>query len=128
MSLRSETVRAIFADWNSGSRAVPAATHPNAELHSALTGATYTGHEGIRRWMSEIDDQFDLWELHGDEYREVGDEGLLVLGEVRMRGRASGLRLEQPLAWLFRFRDGMVVELWFYPDQDDGIAAAEKIG
>jgi ketosteroid isomerase-like protein len=128
VGLRSETVRAIFADWNSGSREIPTATHPDAVLHSALTGGDYDGHDGIRRWMAEIDEQFDFWELVADEYREVGDEGLLVLGAVRMRGRASGLRLEQPLAWVFRFSGGMIVESWFYPDQAEGIAAAEKVG
>lgn len=128
MSSHTEILRSIFADWNAGSRAVPAATHPDAVLHSTLTGADYTGHDGIRRWMAEVDEQFDFWELDADEYRDVGDHGVLVLGKVRLRGRSSGVELEQPLAWVFRFEDGMIVESWFYPDHADGIATAEELG
>jgi ketosteroid isomerase-like protein len=123
-----EILKSVFADWNSGSRAVPASTHPDAVLHSTLTGADYTGHDGIRRWMAEIDEQFDFWELIPDEYRETSEDVVLVLGAVRMRGRASGVELEQPLAWVFRFEDELVVETWFFPDHDDGIAAAAGIG
>jgi ketosteroid isomerase-like protein len=124
---RREFLQSVFDQWNAGSREIPEGTHPDFVLHSALTGLTYEGHEGVRRWMAEIDDQFDSWQLRIDEFRDVGEDWLMGLGGVSLRGRASGIELDQATGWLVRFADGESVEMRLYSDHQQAIDAAGAI-
>jgi ketosteroid isomerase-like protein len=125
---REELVRAAFETWNSGAMDVDRFAHPEGVVHSAVTNETYEGYEGIERWRSEIDEQFSRWELRVDEFRDLAPDGLVAIGSISMRGRASGVELEQPIVWLFRFRDELVFEMTVYADVEQGLAAAERAG
>jgi ketosteroid isomerase-like protein len=122
---REAFVREAIAHWNLAPQEVTRYSHPESTVHSALTGETYQGHAGLERWMTEIRDQFDRWELRADEFRDLEPDGLVVLGSISMRGRASGVELEQPVVWLFRFRDELISEMTVYSDVDEGLAAAQ---
>ena len=121
---REQLVRDTFASWNGGSLDVTRFTHPEGRVQSGLTNETYEGHAGLERWMAEIYDQFDRWELRVEEFHDLAPDGLVAIGSISMRGRASGVELEQPLVWLFRFRDDVIFEMTAYPDRDEGLAAA----
>ena len=125
---REELVRAAFAHWNASPDEVTQFSHPEGVVHSAVTGETYEGHEGLRRWMTEIDEQFDRWELRADEFRDLPPEGLLVIGAISMRGRSSGIELEQPVVWHFRFREDLILEMTVFADVAEGLAAARAAG
>ena len=125
---REQIVRDAFASWNSGSLDVTRFTHPEGKVHSGLTNETYEGRPGLERWMREIDDQFDRWELRVEEFHDLAPDGLVAIGSISMRGRASGVELEQPLVWLFRFRDDVIFEMTAYPDRAQGLAAAGLTG
>ena len=90
-----------------------------------MTGNTYHGHEALRGWMAEIDDQFDSWEVSTEKVRSVDPELLIVLGQVHFRGRASGVEFDQPVGWLIRFDGGRIAELRTYSSHDAAIDAAE---
>ncbi len=68
---REEVVRREFDRWNAGERREidPQVLHHDVVVHSQMTNATYHGHDGVRRWMAEIDDQFDGWHSTIDEFR-----------------------------------------------------------
>jgi hypothetical protein len=102
--------------------------HPEGVVHSAVTNETYEGYEGMERWRSEIDEQFSRWELRIDELRDLGPDGLVAIGAISMRGRASGVELEQPILWIFRFRDELISEMTVYADVEEGLAAARAAG
>jgi hypothetical protein len=52
---REELIRDIFERWNAGEREIDtAAVDPDAVVHSAMTNTSYTGYEGIRRWIAEM--------------------------------------------------------------------------
>lgn len=125
---REELVRGAFETWNSGEMDVGRFAHPEGVVHSAVTSETYEGYEGIERWWSEINDQFSRWELHLDEFRDLEPGGLMAIGSISMRGRASGVELEQPVVWLFRFRDELILEMTVYADVEQGLAAAQRAG
>ena len=125
---REAIVRDAIALWNSEPAEATRYSHPEGVVRSALTGETYEGHAGLERWMTEIDEQFDRWELRADEFRDLEPDGLVVIGAISMRGRASGVELEQPVVWLFRFRDGLILEMSVYADVDEGLAAAREAG
>jgi ketosteroid isomerase-like protein len=121
-------IQEAFERWNSGDRKVDLGTiDPEVELHTPLgstRGAPYRGHEGFAQWIADIDDQFEDWEVKVREWRHLDDGRLLGLGEIHARGRGSGLELNQPLAWLFAFRDGKVVRYDAFYDEAEGLRVA----
>jgi ketosteroid isomerase-like protein len=86
--------------------------HPDVEL-KPLTGTRvetggYRGHEGVRAYMSEARDLWDVLEPVGQAFTEVGDH-VLVAGRCRVRGRASGAESNPVCAWVVGVRDGLIV-------------------
>jgi ketosteroid isomerase-like protein len=85
---------------------------PEIELHSAVTGpgpAVYHGHDGVRRWHTEIADAF------GGEIR-VEPEAFFDVGEhtisfhvLHGRGQQSGADVATQAAHLCRWRRGRIV-------------------
>ena len=107
-----EVVRKLWERWDAGDREIDMeVTHPDLVVYSAMTNAVYRGHEGLRRWQAEIDDQFEDWRLSIDQFREASDGRLLVLGAVHFQGRTSGVEFDQPVGWLLTFAGGQVIEL-----------------
>jgi ketosteroid isomerase-like protein len=120
-----ELIRREWERWNAGEREIDAeAVHPDLVVYSAMTNSTYQGHEGLRRWMAEIDDQFEDWRLLIDQFRDAPDGRLLALGSVHFRGRTSGVEFNQPMAWLLAFAGGQLIELRNIPDHAQALEAA----
>jgi ketosteroid isomerase-like protein len=126
---RVELVRRLWDEWNRGDRESgldPEITHPDIELHtrfSSLQGEPYRGYEGLRQWMHDIDEQFDEWQVVAGEIREHGNR-VLVLGQIHLRGRESGVELDQPFGWIVDFRDDRFVRLETHLTHEEAIAAA----
>jgi ketosteroid isomerase-like protein len=76
----------------------------------------------------EMRDEFlNAWEWYSvkaDEYRELDDERVLVLGIARGRGRASGLELRGSgrSAVVFHVRDGKVTRQVNYAEDKRALA------
>ena len=120
-----ELMRRTFERWNAGEREVdPEILDPEVVVHSAMTHATYHGYEGMRRWMTEIDHQFGDWTVSMNEFREASEGRLLALGEVRVRGRTSGVAFDQPMALLLAFAEGRLIDLRTIPDHAQALEAA----
>ena len=101
--------------------------HPDIEL-LPLSGKlvdrrSYHGHEGVREWDRARADTWDL-EFIPAEYEDLGDR-VLVHGEVRTRGKGSGLELDTTVSWLFEFREGKIARLEAFLDREEARAAAE---
>jgi ketosteroid isomerase-like protein len=120
-----ELVRREWERWNAGEREIDTEViHPDLVVHSVMTNSTYHGHNGLRRWMAEIDDQFKDWRLLIDQFRDASDGRLLVLGAVHFRGRTSGVEFDQPMGWLLTFAGGQLIELRNIPDHAEALKAA----
>jgi ketosteroid isomerase-like protein len=123
---RQELIRELFDRWNRGIRELRLSEiSPDAIVKSTLTGATYKGHDGIREWMAEIDDQFDDWNVTIEEMQDVPPDRVLAIGNVHFRGRGSGVEFDQPIAWICRFSDDRVTEMHNYSDQSAARDAAK---
>jgi ketosteroid isomerase-like protein len=122
---REQLVREMLRRWNVGERAVdPASATPDVVLHSAMTNTEYRGETEILRWMAEIDEQFDDWNLTLDDLRSVGAARLVGLGQVHFRGRASAVEFDQPIGWMFRFEEARLCELWTFSSHQAALEAA----
>jgi ketosteroid isomerase-like protein len=67
--------------------------------------SSYRGHEGLRQYLRDLDEAWDWFHVDFDELRDLGDH-ILMLGRLRARGKASGLEVEEQMAWIHTFREG----------------------
>ena len=100
---------------------------PDGELQSAIIGGaeanTYRGHEGFREWMDESDATFEELRVEPEEFRDLGDEVLLI-GRLYARGRESGVEIDSATAWLLTLRGGRIVRGRGYLDPQEALEAA----
>lgn len=101
------------------------------EWHPFLTaevqgGAGYRGHEGIRQWFLDIDEMFSEISWQVESVRDLGGDRFLVLGEIRGRGRSSGVEVESPIGQILDLRDGKIVRGWAYPSHEQAKQAASR--
>jgi hypothetical protein len=95
---------------------------------AAVEGESFKGIDGMRRFFDEWDKTWAKWEVEPSDIRELGDL-VLILGHVSGEGRGSGLQLDQPVAYLFQFRDGLLAYgATFFNHDDAECAARERAG
>jgi ketosteroid isomerase-like protein len=105
---------------------VLATLDPDVELiplRAVLEGRRYSGHEGFRTYLADVDEDWDEFTVEPDEFRELDGERVLTLGRIHARGRGSGVEVDYPAAWISEIRAGKVVRLQFYSDEAHALAA-----
>lgn len=83
----------------------------------------YHGHDGLRRFRAEALETFARMRVEPSDIRDA-DGLVVVLGEFRATGAASGAPFAASMAWVFDLRDGRVVRGRDYLDQQDALKAA----
>lgn len=129
MSANIEATQNLFRIWNTREfeALIPYVTEDVVWMPAtmnAVEGGSFEGRDELRGFFDEWDKTWRVWEVEPGEIREVGPR-VLVLGHVHAEGRKSGLALDQPVAYLFEFRDGLLSRGATYFDHDEAIAAAE---
>ena len=90
---------------------------------SGNLAAPYLGHDGVRAYLKQLQDAFDRLRLEINEVVEAGNS-VVALGRMRVRGKRSGITVEQPMALLCRVRDGRIVVLRTYIRPAEALEAA----
>jgi ketosteroid isomerase-like protein len=88
-------------------------------MRSLLEGGEYVGHEGVRQFMADTEEDWEDRRIDIDEIRDLPD-GVLVLGEYIATGR-SGTEVRIPVAWHARFRDGLLIGLKAFSDRETAL-------
>jgi ketosteroid isomerase-like protein len=101
--------------------------HPAIEF-LPLTGTKvesggYHGHAGVRDYFAEADEVWEEMQPHADDVRTVGDQ-VVILGGCAVRGRGSGARSDNPMAWVLRLRDGKVIRHRGFGTRQEALDAA----
>src|SRR5206468_8556943 len=105
-------MRSAFAALNRGDRETAIGLlHPEVVIdatRSVFNPTSYVGMQGIRQWMADTD---EVWQHFGLEVSELIDAGdkVVVIGRLVGRGRASGVKVEQPIAGIWTLQDGRIV-------------------
>jgi len=122
-----EIALAVVDAWNRGDReAFLALWDEEGEFHplrAQLEGESYSGHEGLRRFLDEMTQDFEEVRLEIEETRDAGEQ-VVGVGRFRARGRASGVDLDVPLGILTRIRRGKMVYTRFFSEPADALEAA----
>jgi ketosteroid isomerase-like protein len=101
-------------------------THPAIEytaLRSAFEG-TYGGHDGIRRWLTELLELAPDYWITIEELRPVGEDGYVMLGRQGGTVGEQKLPVDAPMALVGSLRDGLIVRVRAYEDAQAALAAA----
>lgn len=105
---------------------IPQLVHPDAvfePLRSATEGP-YVGHEGMRRFIADTEEMFELFRISYTDIRDLGDR-LVAIGSIRMRARESGVETDVPSAAIVEYVDGL---LFRYKDYGQARLALEAAG
>jgi uncharacterized protein len=125
MSIEADIVMRGIDAYNAGDvETMLELTDPEVTMvpvRSLLEGGEYRGHEGIRRFMTDMDED---WESRRVEVEEIldTDDGVLVLGTFAATGR-SGTEVSYPVAWHSRYRDGKLWRMQAYSDREAALRA-----
>jgi ketosteroid isomerase-like protein len=87
----------------------------------------YIGHEGVRDYFNEAAEIWELMQPHADDVRTVGDD-VLILGGCVVRGRGSGARSDDPMAWVLTLRDGKVIRHRGFATREEALDAVGLSG
>jgi hypothetical protein len=127
-----QTLRALLELWNGADRSVTREVQERIDRDfeiqgplSSITGKPYRGVEGVGQWLSDIDDQFTVWEVREPEIRALSDDRFVVLSSIHARGRESGVELDWPAGARIDFSEGRLLRLTIYPSHDEALQAPE---
>jgi ketosteroid isomerase-like protein len=82
------------------------------------------GHEGVEEWQRSESEAWESLKVEPSEFRDLGENRVLVVGELRGRGRASGLELNAPAASVLEMRESKVCAFHAYTSRAEALEAA----
>ena len=129
-SEKVEKARAAYDAW--GRRDLDAFVEVFSEdvelrpfLGRGLGATTYHGHQGLRRWYEEANEEWDELTIDAHEFREQGDQLIVFLRAVG-RGKGSHVEVEAEIVHVAEFRDGKFTRLHAYGDREQALAAVSS--
>jgi uncharacterized protein len=122
-----EIVRSVYEAANRGDRERTLGfLHPDIVIDATrrvFNPTTYVGMDGVRRFFADMD---EIWGEFGLELVELIDAGnrVVVIGRLVGTGKASGVRVDQPIAGIWTVRDDRVVRVEMgYTERDQALEA-----
>jgi hypothetical protein len=104
--------------------------HPEIEFTSALTsgveGRVYRGKRGLVNWANDVSDAVNI--SYGQrEFRDVGEDVLVLLVRPKLEGRGSGVELQLEVGFVVEFDGDLARRGASYASHGEAMAAAEAI-
>jgi len=84
--------------------------------------AVFHGREEIATYLAGFQEAMADHRFEVEEVRDLGDRVLALVHETA-RGTSSGADVDQRPAFLYEFRDGLIVRVRAYLDRAEGLAA-----
>jgi ketosteroid isomerase-like protein len=104
----------MFACWASGDlEGMLECTDPALRWHAAADGQLYEGHEGVRRFYKQWQENGQRLEAPLQRAVEVSPGRILVVGRLRLMRPGRGLA-DSPGVWAFHVDDGRITMIHAY--------------
>ena len=71
---------------------------------SAVEGP-FLGHGGVRKFFADNAANFETFQGRYDDVRDLGDDRVLAIGTIHIRGRGAGIETDIPAAGIASFRE-----------------------
>ena len=100
--------------------------HPDIEfipMRAPVQGA-YRGHDGLREFVADNAENFEEFRVVVEEVIDRGDQ-VIVVSDVHIRGKGSGVKVTTPSAALLTYSDGKLIHFEELRDRTSALAAAE---
>jgi ketosteroid isomerase-like protein len=94
-------------------------------LGSLIEANVYRGLDGLRRYFEDSHGAWEELRVRQAEVQEVNDR-TISFGELRGKGRASGLEVQVSLAWVGEWHDGKLARLVTFTDRDEALKAVDS--
>ncbi len=120
-----EIVRAVYDCWRRGDfRATANKVAPDFEwkqVHGVVEPGSHVG-AGASRALRSIFEIYEDLRVEAEEYVDAGDT-IVVVARAHGTARASGLHMDQRLAFVWTVREGKPVQMEQYPNREDALKA-----
>ena len=87
------------------------------------SGGALRGRGGIESYVREVSDTWEEYRVAAQDFRDLGDDQVLVLSRVEGRGAGSGGLVDAPMGQIFDFRDGKISRVRTYLDHAEALQA-----
>jgi ketosteroid isomerase-like protein len=87
-------------------------------------GGGLRGREGIEAYIREVSDTWEEYRVVGEDFRDLGDDQVLVLSRVEGRGAGSGGLVDAAMGQIFDFRECKIARVRTYLDHGEALRAA----
>jgi ketosteroid isomerase-like protein len=120
-----EIVRRSFVAFNA--RDVDGLVSLSAEdcewlpLRAQLEGIVYRGHEGVRQFVRDMDEDWEAFRIDPLEFHEHG-ERVVAIGHVGALGR-SGVEIDSVAGFVFELHQGRIRHINSHSDPKAALAA-----
>jgi ketosteroid isomerase-like protein len=115
--LNSREFDAAVEPWDAESEFIPA-------MAAAVENTVYRGHAALRRYFDELFESFSEVRVDDVELRDLGDR-VLVLYRLSVRGRDSGVAVDQPGGVVYQLRGGKIVHGRSYLSHAEALEAVD---
>jgi ketosteroid isomerase-like protein len=83
---------------------------------------TFYGHEGVKAWWAMMSDAFDELRLEPGEFKDLGENGVLVPVRASGRGRDSGAEVSVSF-WMLGQGVEKLQRMQFFPSEAEALEA-----
>jgi ketosteroid isomerase-like protein len=95
-------------------------------LGRGLGSTVYHGHDGLRRWYSEANEEWEELAVDAHDFLERGDQLVVFLKAVG-RGRGSHVEVEAEIVHVAEYHDGKFTRLRGFRDRSSALEALEAL-
>ena len=86
--------------------------------------ASTTGTRGVGRWLADLYEAWETFELTTEEFIDGGGDSVIVVLHARGWGQASGIEVEHTAFGVSTLRDGKVNRVRWFSSREEALAAA----
>jgi ketosteroid isomerase-like protein len=108
--------------------AIFACVNPDIEWLPAMPvtsgGRALRGREGIESYVREVSDTWEEYRVVAQDFRDLGDDEVLVLSRIEGRGAGSGGLVDAAMGQIFDLRGGKISRVRTYLDHGEALSAA----
>ena len=102
---------------------------PEVVMHLSLPAmfggqaTVFRGHDEYRAFFADLTEAFSEFQVEISEIQDLG-ERLVTVGRLHGRGRASGAKVDSPIAYVVDFKNGKAIRVDDYFDPKEALEAA----
>ena len=79
----------------------------DSQLSPELGEKILSGVQGLEMFVEAVEEDFSEFRYDADEFEEIGDDRVVVLGRIFARARATGMPLSGEFGHIWTVRDGL---------------------